>query len=112
MFPVFLGIVDEPEEEIEEEVYSSESESESDSSIGEMKDFNAEMEVIEEEKEDEVVLAGVPGDDDSSAPGWQFDLKTNLEKIGCGRFHDALVAEGFVDEVCAGVLCLSSSTDS
>ena len=28
-----------------------------------------------------------------------FDVKVNLEKIGCSRFYDAIVAEGYVDEV-------------
>lgn len=91
---VYLGLVEEPEDEVEVEEYSSDSESsEEDSSIGDMQyvnDDDDKVSEIENEAEE---------DDNSEMPERAFDIKVNLERIGCGRFYEDLMAQGFVDEV-------------
>mmetsp|Transcript_11740 Transcript_11740/g.21798 ORF Transcript_11740/g.21798 Transcript_11740/m.21798 type:complete len:500 (-) Transcript_11740:116-1615(-) len=90
---LYLGLVEEPEDEVEVEEYSSDSESsEEDSSIGEMQyvnDDDDKVSEIENEAEE---------DDNSEMPERAFDIKVNLERIGCGRFYEDLMAQGFVDE--------------
>ena len=77
------------------EEYSSESESsEEESSIGEMQYVNDDDDDKISEIENEA-----EGDDDSMMPERAFDIKVNLERIGCLRFYEDLIAEGFVDEV-------------
>lgn len=96
IFSVFLGIVDEVEEEIEIDEYSSESDSSSESSIGEMQ-YVRDMEAEEKEEEMKAQLATTF---EEEVPERAFDMKKNLERIGCARFYEDLMAEGFVDEVC------------
>ena len=90
---VYLGLVDEPEEEVEVEEYSSESESSEESSIGDMDYGNDDEDQISDVENNAEEEAGV------EILERLFDVKVNLEKIGCSRFYDAIVAEGYVDEV-------------
>jgi hypothetical protein len=102
---VYLGMVEEPEDEVVVDVYSSDSDSsEDDSSIGEV-DYVKEAEALrkkeeEEKREKDALEAGMMEDSSSDRA---FDMKKNLQKIGCDRFYEELVAEGFVDEVCCVV---------
>ena len=92
---VYLGLIDEPEEEVEVDEYSSESESsEEEDSIGDMDYGN-------DDDDDNIseVENALDAVDEAEIPEREFDIKLNLERIGCGRFHDELVAEGFIDEV-------------
>lgn len=93
---MYLGILDEPEDEIELEDFSSDSESSNEeSTIGEMEYANNDK----DEKEEVDVVENVEEEEEGEIAERTFDMKLNLERIGCGRFYPDLVAEGFVDEV-------------
>ena len=96
LFTVFLGIVDELEDEVVMSEYSSDSDSSSESSLGEMQYFKDKE---AEQKEAELKAKLQQAEEEQEEGDRVFDMKKNMERIGCGRFYEALVAEGFVDEV-------------